>query len=407
MRNGSTLDLDFANDRYHLNGTSYTGIGSFITGAGASFSRATTATYYNSLGVLSTATAHSPRLDYDPNTHEPKGLLIEEARTNDMFRSAEMDNVYWLKSSITVTADAALAPDGTMSADLITTTGASNTYITKLVGTYAGGTAVTKSVYAKAGTSSKIIFEHVVSGPGYLVTTFNLSTLTVTPATGVTASIQNVGNGWYRLSATKVFANSNTTDFWAATYIDIYGTAAAGKTIYLWGAQQELGAFSTSYIPTTTAAVTRSKDNFTVPTAAWFNATTGTFVTQSYGQINSTQNGYGRVVGGDGAVNFVGFDSSLSRVGTWNGTTTLTAVGTVTASSTQSIKMAHAWDQGAGTQSVAGSRGQLSTGSYVGSWTSTNISPGGSSYNPLNAPVMRVTFFPLCLPDAGLKDYTR
>lgn len=407
VRNGSTLDLDFANDRYNLNGTSYFGIGNFITAAGASFSRATTASYYNSSGVLSTAAANTPRLDYDPNTHEPKGILIEEARTNDLFRSAELDDAYWVKSSITVTANATTAPDGTMSAELITTTGATNTFISKVVGTYAAGTTVTRSLYVKAGTTSKIIFEYAISGPSYIVTTFNLSTLTVTQGAGVTGSIQNVGNGWYRLSATKTFVNSSVTDRWLAIYIDIYGTASAGKTIYLWGAQQEIGAFPTSYIPTTAAAVTRNLDSFTVPTAAWFNATTGTFVTQSYGQINSTQNGYGRVVGGDGDVNFVGFDSSLSRTGTWNGTTTLTAAGTVTASSTQSIKMAHAWDQGAGTQSVAGSRGQLSTGSYVGSWTSTNISPGGSSYNPLNAPVMRVTFFPLRLPDAGLKDYTR
>ena len=42
----------------------------------------TAATYYNSSGVLSYAAANTPRFDYDPVALTPKGLLIEETRTN-------------------------------------------------------------------------------------------------------------------------------------------------------------------------------------------------------------------------------------------------------------------------------------------------------------------------------------
>ena len=43
-----------------------------------------------------------------------------------------------------------------------------------------------------------------------------------------------------------------------------------------WGAQLEVGAFPTSYIPSTTAT-TRAADLASMPTAAWFNAANGTY----------------------------------------------------------------------------------------------------------------------------------
>ena len=41
-----------------------------------------TATRVNSSGVIETVNANLPRFDYDPVTLVPKGLLIEEQRTN-------------------------------------------------------------------------------------------------------------------------------------------------------------------------------------------------------------------------------------------------------------------------------------------------------------------------------------
>ncbi len=71
-----------ADGRYTLNGTVYNDLPSFLTAAGGTFSRASTATYFDSAGTLQTAAANAPRFDYDPVTHAPKGLLLEDARTN-------------------------------------------------------------------------------------------------------------------------------------------------------------------------------------------------------------------------------------------------------------------------------------------------------------------------------------
>jgi hypothetical protein len=107
-RNSATLDLDFYNDRYYLNGTTYSSVGGFIVGAGATFtragtnnvtstnppfyldssqgqafvSRASSATYFDSSGTMQTASINTARQDYDPVTHALNGTLIEPTTTN-------------------------------------------------------------------------------------------------------------------------------------------------------------------------------------------------------------------------------------------------------------------------------------------------------------------------------------
>ena len=56
--------------------------------------------------------------------------------------------------------------------------------------------------------------------------------------------------------------------------------------IYLWGAQLEEGAFPSSYIPTTTAAATRSADVASITGTAfsgWYRQDEGTFYGEATG----------------------------------------------------------------------------------------------------------------------------
>ena len=65
------------------------------------FTRASTATYFDVTGTLQTATANTPRWDYDPVTHALRGLLMEDARTNLLLNSATLTT-----QSVAVTAQA-------------------------------------------------------------------------------------------------------------------------------------------------------------------------------------------------------------------------------------------------------------------------------------------------------------
>lgn len=74
----------------------------FTTGALDSritFTRASVGTYFDTSGVIQTATSGTPRFDHNPTSHAALGLLIEEQRTNLLLNSASLAT-----QTVTVTA---------------------------------------------------------------------------------------------------------------------------------------------------------------------------------------------------------------------------------------------------------------------------------------------------------------
>ncbi|HAJ90957.1 MAG TPA: hypothetical protein DCM27_08135, partial [Rhodospirillaceae bacterium] len=117
----------------------------------------------------------------------------------------------------------------------------------------------------------------------------------VAATNNVSKSIEAVGNGWYRCSLTATLDSSasptsvpriNFLFSNAATYNNYTGDGASG--IYIWGAQLEAGAFATSYIPTTTAAVTRVADNLFMPVGSWYAASQGTLLARALNGVNDS-----------------------------------------------------------------------------------------------------------------------
>jgi hypothetical protein len=219
-------------------------------------------------------------------TLAPKGLLIEEQRTNLLLRSEEFDDASWTKANASITANTIVGPNGTLTGEkLINNSGSSGngTFggngIYRNASSMASGSIYTISVYVKAGESNTVGLSIADSnfGVGGVRATADLVALTTTNVSNATSSLQAAGNGWYRFIVTSTTALSTTGTPRCYVYDPTTGDGTSG--IFIWGAQLESGSFSTSYIPTTTAAATRAADVAVMQGANfsnWYNQTEGT-----------------------------------------------------------------------------------------------------------------------------------
>jgi hypothetical protein len=254
-----------------------------------------TATVTNSSGLVAPINANLPRFDFDPITLACKGLLIEEARTNLLTYSEQINNVIWINyGSISVAANATTAPDGNLTAD--------NVIPAASTGTFAFGQTIIKAVsaitYTLSGYSKSAGYDFLIfridglAGDG-VKGAFNISTGTISTAfatNGVgwaigNAAINSVGSGWYRWSVT--FTTNTASSLRTIIYVsNVTGdgfsvppyTANGSSGIYIWGAQLEVGAFGTSYIPTVASTVLRNADQASMTGtnfSDWFNASQG------------------------------------------------------------------------------------------------------------------------------------
>ena len=224
--------------------------------------RATTATRVNSNGLIESVASNVPRIDYTDSTCP--SVLVEPQRTNLFTYSEQFDNASWIKSNSTINANSIISPDGSLTADkLIEDTSNSSHYFRSDFTLVNSGNLYTYSIFAKKAERNFILIFDSYVNSGYW---FDLDTGVVGSKYGagtITANIKNFGNGWYKCSITftadssgyaLLFNNVSNADN-VNSYL---GNGTSG--IYFWGAQLEAGANATSYIPTTTATVTRNAD---------------------------------------------------------------------------------------------------------------------------------------------------
>jgi hypothetical protein len=246
-----------------------------------------TATCVNSSGNVAVVNANLPRFDYDPTTLVCKGLLIEESRTNNFSYSEDFGNAYWSKVRSSVTTDVTNSPAGTNTADKLIEDTSTNTHLINLGSiSFTSGTFYSFSVFAKAAERSQIVllFGGTAFGSGSgSQTLFDLSNATISNIAGAvaTSTITNMGNGWYRCTATlaATATASDLIQFRLATGGTVTYTGNGTSGLYIWGAQLETGAFATSYIPNlSTGTTTRNADVATMTGtnfSSWWIATNG------------------------------------------------------------------------------------------------------------------------------------
>ena len=244
------------------------------------FTRASTGTYVGADGLVKTATTNEARFDHNPTTGESLGLLVEEARTNLAIYSEQFNDASWTKTDCTITANTVVSPDGLTTGDSITSSAGLLGRVVQTIN-QTTGMAYTFSTFAKANqyTFCQLRITGTVVG-AVTRAYFNLTTGAITGAANCIASITPVGNGWYRCSITYTTILTATASPRVYGQVDAADTVGDGTSgIYIWGAQMEAGAFPTSYIPTTTATVTRAADVASVTGAnfsSWYNQTEGT-----------------------------------------------------------------------------------------------------------------------------------
>jgi hypothetical protein len=221
-----------------------------------------------------------PRLTYQNGGGGCPSLLLEKQSTNIVFPSEDFSTT-WSAINTTVTTNQATAPDGNTTADRISIT-SNGGYIRRFNLTTANSSTYTASVYVKndtisAGNTFNFYFNNNLLPPNSAegFATININSGTVTSSSGgsgisnVSASIESLINGWYRVNLTFTLGslaggNNCEIGFTAST---------ATRTFFAWGAQIEASSYPTSYIPTTSASATRVADlstSDTIQTAQTF-----------------------------------------------------------------------------------------------------------------------------------------
>lgn len=224
------------------------------TSLSVGFSVATTLAAYDvevagmklQLGGSSTPYVRPPLVSLAANIARvgPLGLLVESAATNLCLQSQSLDNAAWTATAATVTANALIAPDGTLTAETIAWTGSGNgvqsTGVTAVAAKYTASILVNKVSGAAHGLTLAIV--DVTASVDLATVTVNTSTLST----------------WTGISCTLP---SNAT---AGNTIAVALRGLSGRTDAAWGAQLETGTAPSSYFPTTTTSATRSADVGTV-----------------------------------------------------------------------------------------------------------------------------------------------
>lgn len=243
--------------------------GSINTGlTGYSFTRATTATTVTESGgvyTLSSVASGTPRYAEHPTFGT--GYWAEPVATNLCLQSEDVTTTWTTQAS--ATANVIAAPDGTTTADGLYANGSTLRRREQAITTVIS-TVYTFSTFVKLGTSGNNTWIAIGDrqGGGIEGTSgvwFNVSAGTKGTDASDGGTIEDWGNGWYRISTTFDATTTSTNASMIVCNGDFVTTSTSSSSydLAVWGMQFETGPVATSYIPTTISSATRNDDALT------------------------------------------------------------------------------------------------------------------------------------------------
>ena len=346
------------------------------------------------------------------DTTGPLGYLAEGARTNN-FTGSDGLTTNWAFGAVSLINNDAVSPNGATTATRVTVNGTGDDGFRYAASAWAINTTYTSTVYAKYGTDRwmylrAIAVDGLTSAQG--TAWFDLQNGVVgTKGSGLTSSsITALPNGWYRASITYTTGATITNQYLDLKFsnADAVFSSTATQYAWVWGAQNEVGAFASSYIPTTTGSVARNADFLTYQESGNISMTAGT----AYAEARAAALQRGWVIGFNSMGNLINKSSAVNpaTLETWDGLFSMTAGNTV--DWTSGVRAVVAW-QTSGTKRLSLNGVQVTSTAYAGTWGSpstikigTLVSPG-SGYE-LYGTVRNVKIWKKALTDTQLKAMT-
>jgi hypothetical protein len=192
------------------------------------------------------------------------GDWLQIGSMNLLLRSQEFDNAAWTKGGgVTVTANAADAPDGTTTADRLIQPNAVNfgagTAVVQAITKPATALRYTATAYVKAEALNAVIFRIDDGSAGACEAYWNLATGTLITSNNTfpdfSTAIQSVGGGWHRVSITIDSTTAASLNFYLYPFDTILTAGDGTSGILIWGAQIEKGPHPHAYQVTTSTAI--------------------------------------------------------------------------------------------------------------------------------------------------------
>jgi hypothetical protein len=391
------------------------------------FTRPTSATYFDETGILRVANPNTPRFDFNPSTLAAQGFLIEESRTNSIRNNTMVGAVAGTPGTLPTNWSRSASPTSGISNEIVGTgTESGVTYIdlrftgtatatfsfniafettTQVAASPSQTWAVSTYVKLTAGVLNSATFSFTVgeysSVPAFLRNNFS-STTTPTSAGLATQRV-----------AYSLTTGASTASIQPQISVNLTNGLTYDFTLRIGLPQLELGAFATSVIPTTTTALTRSTDVASVNTLSpWYNASAGTLFAESQQLAVQTASVFPRTAQiDDGSNNNLITTIWRTDTNRFYGTVTTGGVtqadiGTngVTQTNVNKIALAYATNDFAASTN-GGTPSTDNTGTVPTGLTTLRL---GSAFTAsiLNGYLRRITYYPVRLTNAQLQNLT-